>query len=372
MDPRKATLNPDSLAREFYHGLNDLTGKDASTRLWGISEELRHHILNLGVAQTLVYQLSKVLACSADLDTVSTERNRRTSESFAEYCRMLYRDARIVGTVLDSDLPLNDPVLALTPGKLMRLFQMGPAIQKLFKSSESYQELLQGYREALDRAVRRDSFVGVKTHLAEEVGFGTNFVSETEAEASFPSAKADNPEAYKKLYTAIFSATMLQCQELGVPVHIHSGITGGLWNGQISNADPFLLVPLIRRPEFLQTRIVLLHAAYPWIQHAAAVAHALPHVWVDMGWTTPWISLRIAECYRDVIGMAPLSKLMIGSGGHGTPEIAWLSAKTAKIALEKVLGESVQLGLMGQKQAENAGKMILHDNAARLYNFKDG
>jgi hypothetical protein len=45
-----------------------------------------------------------------------------------------------------------------------------------------------------------------------------------------------------------------------------------------------------------------------------------------MGWTTPWVSLRIAECYRDVIGIAPLSKLMIGSGCHGTPEIAWLAA----------------------------------------------
>ena len=139
----------------------------------------------------------------------------------------------------------------------------------------------------------------------------------------------------------------------------------------MSDADPFLLVPLLRRPELIQTRVVLLHGAYPWIQHAAAVAHALPHVWVDMGWTTPWISLRIVECYRDLVGMAPLSKLMIGSGGHGIPEIAWLSAKTAKIALGKTLGESVELGLMGRKQAENAGRMILYENATRLYHIKE-
>jgi hypothetical protein len=90
-----------------------------------------------------------------------------------------------------------------------------------------------------------------------------------------------------------------------------------------------------------------------------------------MGWTTPWISLRIVECYRDLVGMAPLSKLMIGSGGHGIPEIAWLSAKTAKIALGKTLGESVELGLMGRKQAENAGRMILYENATRLYHIKE-
>lgn len=68
-----------------------------------------------------------------------------------------------------------------------------------------------------------------------------------------------------------------------------------------------------------------------------------------------------------MIGISPLSKVMIGSGGHGTPEIAWLSAKLAKIALRKVLGENVGLMLLSQRQAEKAGRMILHDNAARLY-----
>jgi predicted TIM-barrel fold metal-dependent hydrolase len=65
--------------------------------------------------------------------------------------------------------------------------------------------------------------------------------------------------------------------------------------------------------------------------------------------------------------MMPLSKLMIGSGGHGTPEIAWLSAKTAKIALKAVLEDNLRMGLLEQQQAEEVGRMILHDNAARLY-----
>jgi predicted TIM-barrel fold metal-dependent hydrolase len=366
-DPKKAMLDSESLAREFYHGIGDIPKPGISPRLWGATDELRYHFPNMGVVQTMVCQLSKVLGCESRLDEVAAERNRRTSESFAGYVDLLYRDAGIVGTVLDSDLPLDDPVLAIFPGKVMRLFQMGQIIQRLLKQSESYQELLRTYQEALDRAIRHDGFVGVKSHLAEEVGFGVEPVSETEAKASFSKAKAANLEAYKRLYVAIFTATLVQCQELEVPVHIHAGMTGGLWNGPISDADPFLLVPLIRRPEFLRTRVVLLHGAYPWIQHAAAVAHALPHVWVDMSWTTPWISLRIVECYRDVIGMAPLSKLMIGSGGHGTPEIAWLSAKLAKIALGKTLGDDVRLGLLSQQQAEKAGRMILHDNAAKLY-----
>ncbi len=91
---------------------------------------------------------------------------------------------------------------------------------------------------------------------------------------------------------------------------------------------------------------------------------------VDMGQMTPWASLRIAECYRDVMAWAPLSKIVIGSGGHGTPEIAWLAGKTAKIALAEVLNDAVRLALMTEKQAEAAGRMILHDNAARLYGLE--
>jgi len=371
-EPKKASLDPESLAREFFHGMGDIPGPvDIKARLWGATDELRYHFPNMGVVQTMVCQLAKVLGCPAELEAVAFERNRRTSESFAAYAQLLYKNAGIVMTVVDSGLPKNDPLFNLTPGKILRLFQMDPLIKKLLNQSESYQALLHDYQESLVRSVKQDGFVGVKAHLAEQVGFGADLVSDAEAKTIFPAAKAGKPDAYKKLYVAIFTATLLHCQELGVPVHLHTGFTGGLWEGPISNADPFLLAPLLRRPEFLKTKIILLHAGYPWTKQAGQLAHAFPHVWVDMSQVTPWASLRIAECYRDVIAWAPLSKLTIGSGGHGTPEIAWLSAKTAKIALGEVLGDAVRLGLMASKHAEKAGRMILHDNAARLYGLKD-
>jgi hypothetical protein len=75
----------------------------------------------------------------------------------------------------------------------------------------------------------------------------------------------------------------------------------------------------------------------------------------------------MADCYRELIAMAPLSKLMVGSGGHDTPEISWLSGKMAKVALGEVMTEAVHQGLMGTPDAERTGRMILYDNAARLY-----
>ena len=50
-------------------------------------------------------------------------------------------------------------------------------------------------------------------------------------------------------------------------------------------------------------------------------------------------------------------------------EVAWLAGKTAKIALSEVMEDAMRLGFMTNDQAEKAGRMILHDNAARLYNL---
>ena len=371
-DSEKAVLEPEFLAREFFHGMGDIPKPDAlKPRHWGATDELRFHFPHMGVVQTMVCQLSGVLDCPAELDAVSQERNRRASDDFAAYARLLYENAGIVGTVLDTGLPIDDPLLDLTPGIKLRLFQFEPPLKKLLSESESYQELLEGFQKRLEQSIKEDGFVGVKIHFAEQVGFGATPVWQDEAVSIFPQAKAGDTEAYKKLYTAIFTATLLQCQELDVPVHLHTGYTGGMWNGPIHDSEPFLLAPFLRHTEFLKTKIILLHAGYPWTKQAGQMAHTFPHVWVDMGQVSPWASLRIVECYRDVMAWAPLSKIVIGSGGHGSPEIAWLAAKTAKIALAEVLGDAVRLGLMANKHAETAARMILHGNAARLYGLSE-
>ncbi len=365
-DPAKAVLEAPLLAREFFHGRGDIPNQKAP-RGWGATEELSYHLQHMGIVGTMVCQLSRIFDCPAELETVADERNRRTAADFAAYARLLYQDAGIVGTVLDTGLPKNDPLLELIPGTKLRLFQFEPPLRATLLKAESYPELLLDFQERLEHSIKRDGFIGVKVHLAEQVGFGVMPVWEQEATSIFPQAKAGNTDAFKKLYTAVLTATIIQCRELAVPVHLHSGFTGGMWDGPIHNADPFLLAPFLSQTEFLKTKIVLLHAGYPWTKQAGQLAHTFPHLWVDMSQITPWASLRLVECYRDVMAWAPLSKVMIGSGGHGSPEIAWLAALTAKIALTEVLGDAIRLGLMASQRAEETARMILHDNARRLY-----
>ncbi|MDQ2067736.1 amidohydrolase family protein [Xinfangfangia sp. CPCC 101601] len=133
------------------------------------------------------------------------------------------------------------------------------------------------------------------------------------------------------------------------------------------NCDPYALAEIIRQPAYIKTKVVLLHAGHPWSQSAASLTHALPNVWMDFSWTCPWVSLRMAETFKDVLGVANLDKLMLGSGGHDTPEMAWLCSSLAKGALAEVSDSFISRDVLSAAQCLNISKNLLADNALRLY-----
>jgi predicted TIM-barrel fold metal-dependent hydrolase len=364
---KKTALEPLALAQEFYHGFGDSLDLSGRATKGLVSDARKADIAQFGVVHTLVAQLAGLFQCEPTLEAVTAERKRRTGGGLDAYAQMLYRDAGIVGTVVDSDLPPGAPDFDLTPGRILRLFQMGPAIDRALAATTSYAALREAYLADLETAVRVNGFIGVKSHLGEVVGFDDALAAPDEGSSAWSAARSGDPAAYKRLYAALHHETVLACQRLDVPVHIHTGITGGPWDGPIEGAEPFRLSALLSRPEYRASKIVLLHAGYPWVEEASMMAHAYPQVWLDIGWVTPWTSLRAIECMRAYMAVAPLSRLMIGTGGHGTPEVAWLGAKVAKIALSKVLDESVANGLMPAASATRVAAMILHDNAAGLY-----
>jgi len=367
LEPGKAMLEPLALAQEFYHGLGDRAEASAPAARGTLSAARRGDIAQLGVVHTLVAQLAALFDCEPTLAAVAAERNRRTAEGFGAYARLLYQDAGIVATVVDSALPASDPSLALIPGRILRLFQMGPAIDRCLATGEAWPALRERYLAELEHAVRAEGYVGVKSHVAEVVGLEAALGSPAEGAGALAAARAGNRAAYRRLYAALFTETLHACQRLEIPIHVHTGITGGPWDGPIGQADPFLLAPLLSRAEFRSNKIVLLHAGYPWIEHASLMAHAFPQVWVDISWVMPWASLRATDCMRALLATAPLSRLLMGTGGHGTPEVAWLGARVAKIALSAALQEAAAQGLLPASSAPRVAAMVLYDNAAALY-----
>ena len=85
-------------------------------------------------------------------------------------------------------------------------------------------------------------------------------------------------------------------------------------------------------------------------------------MYFDLSLTIPLVS-RPAEAVREALELAPVTKLLYASDAARTPELYYLAAKWWREALAEVLPE-----LLGDDaEAEQAGRMILRENALRLY-----
>ena len=105
---------------------------------------------------------------------------------------------------------------------------------------------------------------------------------------------------------------------------------------------------------------MLLHC-YPFVREAGWMAHVYGNVFFDLSLTIPHVA-RPAEALREALELAPVSKLLYASDAARTPELYYLAAKWWREALAEVLAEALD-----PDDAEEAGRMILRDNARNLY-----
>ncbi len=141
-----------------------------------------------------------------------------------------------------------------------------------------------------------------------------------------------------------------------LPVQVHTGF--GDSDLDLPRANPGYLKPLIER--FRDTPFVLLHC-YPYVREAGWLAHVYGNVFFDLSLTIPHVS-QPAQAVREALELAPVSKLLYASDAARTPELYWLAARWWRRALAEVLPE-----LLPEGEAEGAARLILAENARRLY-----
>jgi uncharacterized protein len=108
--------------------------------------------------------------------------------------------------------------------------------------------------------------------------------------------------------------------------------------------------------------LVLLHASYPYTREAAYLASVYPNVYVDLSLVSPLLAgPALTRALEDLLGQAPVTRLLYGSDAWGIPDWLWLAARSTRQALADALG------WLPSAEATWAGRRILHDNAADLY-----
>jgi len=361
--PVTGELREDEVVRLFSNGGPTVRGFARNVVKLEDSFSLRYFLRSL----------SDFLGCEPDLGHMLKARNRRARD-FWDYVRELIKDARIDSLVLDDGLYREalDTMQKNAPCKLYRVVRLEPLLDQVLYTAGSFDELLERYSECMRHAISGLGAKGFKSVIAYRTGLNVTPVSAEDAKDEFLKVKAGGGERRwfgpyaKKLRNYLLLNAAEFAARNGVMLQLHTGLgdTDILGDG----CNPLLLEPALKDGGLGKTNVVLIHGGYPYSQEAAWLAQAFPNVFLETSTPIPprFFPPLSSGVLKGILEMAPVSKIVYGSDGHGIPEFIWLSAKTAKRQLAQVLGDYVIQKLITEREARKWGSAILSQNASQL------
>jgi uncharacterized protein len=151
------------------------------------------------------------------------------------------------------------------------------------------------------------------------------------------------------------------------PVAFHTGMQAGRGNF-VENSNPVLLYNAIT--SFPRVNFILFHGSYPFGGELSVMAKTFSNVYIDMNWT--WsISPSYSERYlSEWLETVPAGKLMAFGGDCMVVENVYSELLIARNIISNVLIEKVSSGYLTEAEAKSIARMILFDNAERIYNLE--
>jgi uncharacterized protein len=184
--------------------------------------------------------------------------------------------------------------------------------------------------------------------------------------------KGTPPDAeYKQVQDFLFRYIAAECGRLGMAVHIHCDAGAGSYF-DIAGANPLLLESVLEDRSLRQTRFVMLHGGWPFTREITALLER-PNAYLDYSMQdlvrTP---AALAADLREWLEWLP-EKVMFGTDGYpysdqlGWEESAWIAARNGRQALAIALTGMLRDGEISRERAGELARMVLRDNARRLY-----
>jgi predicted TIM-barrel fold metal-dependent hydrolase len=178
---------------------------------------------------------------------------------------------------------------------------------------------------------------------------------------------------YKKLQDFLFRYIAREAGRLGLAVHIHI-VAGAGGQYELSGSNPLLLEPVFNDLTLTKTNFVIVHGGWPYTKEVGFLMNK-PNVYADFSAQTFFLSARkLSEVLRDWMELYPEHVLFGTDLFPGTPEIGWeetgwLTSNTGRQALALALTGMMNDGLISRERARELARMVLRENAIRLYNF---
>jgi predicted TIM-barrel fold metal-dependent hydrolase len=330
------------------------------------------------MGRQIMHLLADYLGCPHQLNAVIEARNKESRSDYAQYCKNLFEDAKIEGLLVDDGfselsvsnaLPKNDFVVfeKNCPVPTRRVARIEPRFQEAVDHSRDFEDFVRRFDEAIERAVKEQGAIAFKSIIAYRTGLHIEEPTDTDVRKDYEISKATRKRGVKHIRDWYVRRVLAKCPELGgAALHLHCGM--GDVDVVFDKCNPSQLYELLKDSSSWQTKIFLIHGGYPFSQEAAFFANALKNVYVDLSEMIPFASIGGAiDKTLQILDMAPPARVVFGSDGIVIPEVHWAGAKIGRKVLESVLGKFVELGVYDEDEAHKAARLILAENAKRVY-----
>jgi predicted TIM-barrel fold metal-dependent hydrolase len=178
---------------------------------------------------------------------------------------------------------------------------------------------------------------------------------------------------YKTLQDYLFIYVAREAGRLGLAIHIHVANGGGI-NYDQRGSVPVLLTWAFNEPSLRKTNFVVVHGGYPYYDQTLGLI-SKPNVYADFSALSYFESARgQAARLRPWLSQWP-EKVLFGTDASpntdatGWEETGWIATESAREALAIALDGMVQDHEISRARALEIARMILRDNAKRLYAF---
>ncbi len=334
-------------------------------------------IINCHARNTLFYrrslrEIAALLNCEAKEEAILA---RRESLGLQELTKLCLQAANLEAIFLDDGLqpdsiqPLSWHEQFVSVKRILRLEMLA---EQLITKTDDFKTFLEKFYQAIDPPPA--GVVGFKSIACYRTGLDIQPVSLAAAACNFYDLKqelANQPLrplrlANKYLIDFLVQQALLVAAKYCLPVQFHTGY--GDPDLDLRLANPLYLRRLLELPQYRQAPIVLLHASYPYMREAGYLASVYPQVYLDFGLAIPFLSVSgMRAAIRQLLELAPTSKLMYSSDAHSIPELYYLGAKWGRQILAEVLEEAIRDLDLTASEADNIAVAVLRENAISLY-----
>lgn len=312
---------------------------------------------------------------------IIARRNKEALENRTEYVKMLFKDAGYDRLLVDFGYPISQRTLKpeeidemyhdCSEQKIYCINRIEWVANDLIKNKVPFSSFTKLLVENTKKMVTSQKLIAIKSVIAYFTGLEVKITPIEIVEKSYNEFLANPSDrvAEKFVRDYCFLVACDICHELGIPLQIHTGL-GDSPDCNLLKGNPFLLYDVLNLPKVRETKIMLIHGSYPYLEELGMLLNHYTNVFADISSLCPYASIAAEDKLLKLFELAPLNKVCFGTDGAGIPEHAWFGAVYLKRVLADALNSLVERGHISYEFAEKSARNILTDNASRIYNLK--